>query len=163
MKKIFLAVVAVFALGSCTEDVRRNDPALQGLKDGHDWRAGGFSAHRESGGALVISGANQYEALTLELPSANEGTYVLGNSESRKVTFEISRPGAERTFSTGTNRGDGQIVVTEYNEVLQTVTGTFRFNAVDENSPTPEDPDNDDVLNFQYGIFYRIPVTAVSE
>lgn len=162
MKRLFLAVVAVFALNSCTEDVRRNDPALQGLKDGYDWRAGGSSAHKDAAGSLVISGGNQHEILTLEVPSTAEGTYILGNSEARKVTFEITRPGAQRTFSTGLNRGDGEIIITEYNEVLQTVTGSFRFNAWDEAYTGSDDPANTDVLNFQYGIFYRLPVTQVS-
>ena len=61
------------------------------------------------------------------------------------------------TFATGNGIGDGQIEITEYDVVNNTVSGTFKFNA--EN--IYNNPLAGAVLNFQQGVFYKVPISAV--
>ncbi|MDI5899422.1 DUF6252 family protein [Flavobacterium sp. XS2P67] len=58
------------------------------------------------------------------------------------------------TFSTGFEIGEGQIVITEYDAVNNTITGTFKFNAENTNSNSLASQ----VVNFQHGVFYKVPV-----
>ena len=158
MKKIFLFVFAAIALSSCTEDVRDNSPAFEGLRNGSRWRAPGVVATVGSGGELTISGGNQFETLTLMLPTTDPGTYTLGTNETRKAMFVQILDSGTKTFATGTGIGNGEIDVEIYDEVNKTITGTFRFNAIDEDAVDPEDPTAAETINFIEGHFYKVPV-----
>lgn len=48
----------------------------------------------------------------------------------------------------------GQIIIKEYDNVNQTVSGTFKFDAVNAN----DNPLGSPILNFQYGEFYKVPI-----
>jgi hypothetical protein len=49
---------------------------------------------------------------------------------------------------------NGEIEITEFDNLNMTVSGTFKFNAVNvENNPFGLP-----VVNFQYGEFYRVPI-----
>lgn len=159
MRRIVLLFVAALALVSCSEEIQRNEQALIGIKNGQDWRAGGAFATIDSDGHLTISGGLQYETLTLEVGTTNPGTYPLGVNNTNVAYFTDDTPLVEKIFSTGTGRGDGEIVIQEYNEAARTITGKFRFNAIDEEALDPENPDSLEVVNFTYGNFYRLPVS----
>jgi hypothetical protein len=49
---------------------------------------------------------------------------------------------------------NGEIEITAYDNVNQTVTGKFKFNAVNTNNNPFAEP----IVNFQYGEFYKIPI-----
>lgn len=49
---------------------------------------------------------------------------------------------------------NGEIKITEYDNVNMTVSGKFKFNAANANN----NPFGNPILNFQYGEFYRIPI-----
>lgn len=49
---------------------------------------------------------------------------------------------------------NGQIQITEYDNVNMTVSGKFKFNAANANNNPFAGP----ILNFQYGEFYKIPI-----
>ena len=49
---------------------------------------------------------------------------------------------------------NGEIKITEYDNVNMTVSGKFKFNAANANNS----PFGGPILNFQYGEFYKIPV-----
>lgn len=49
---------------------------------------------------------------------------------------------------------NGEIKITEYDNVNKTVSGKFKFNAANVN----DSPFGGPILNFQYGEFYKIPV-----
>ncbi len=49
---------------------------------------------------------------------------------------------------------NGEIKITEYDNINMTVSGTFKFNAANANG----NPFGGPILNFQYGEFYRIPI-----
>lgn len=49
---------------------------------------------------------------------------------------------------------NGEIKITEYDNVNMTISGKFKFNAVNANNS----PFGGPILNFQYGEFYKIPI-----
>jgi len=153
MKKFASLLLLFVAFTSCSEDIRRNSPALQGLKDNMSWRSAGTTATVSHNGHITITGSRQLETLILKTNSTSEATYTLGTTQQKNATF-IRTSGLEETvYMTGDEGlGDGEIVIEEYDSENMTVTGTFRFNAVNH------DGDVEDVVNFTSGVFYKIPV-----
>jgi len=157
MKKIFasiLLVVAAISLSSCTEEVTRNSPALEGMKDDVRWRARASEATISESGAVTLVGLTQFETLTMTVPSAAPGTYTFGTSDIYKVTYSYQRDGQELLYTTGNGVGDGQLIIDEYDTEKLTISGSFRFNAININ----DNPIGGPILNFQYGKFYKVPV-----
>jgi hypothetical protein len=192
---------------SCQEDVKFNDPGLQGLKDDIFWTAGDTRAYLDANGRLSIEAKTQFETLTLNTSGTNEGTYVLGTTNvNNSVTYSstidnvdleyatVAVPGPVNAitslaggsgYSSGTSvlttggsgsglsvnivanasgvvtsvtlavqNSNGEIKITEYDNVNMTVSGKFKFNAANANNS----PFGGPILNFQYGEFYKIPV-----
>ena len=234
MKRFLSLILVAVAISSCQEDVKFNNPGFQGLKDDVLWIANDTRAYISASGQLSIEAYTDFELITLNTSSANEGTYVLGttntnNSATYTSTFDdvnleyatIAVPGpvsqialsnAGTGYSSGTSvattggsgsgltvnvvanasgivtgltlssRGNaytagdlitvtggnvncrfrvlnvqnsnGEIKITEYDNVNMTVSGKFKFNAANANNS----PFGGPILNFQYGEFYKIPI-----
>jgi hypothetical protein len=154
MKKIAALLFILVALSSCTEEIRRNSPALQGWKDEVLWRAIDAKATLATNGSITITGLTQNETLTLKTSAANPGVYLLGQNDSRMASYLFSQDGNELLYTTGVNIGDGQIKIEEYDQTNMTISGTFRFNAVN----VYNNPLGAETLNYQYGTFYKLPV-----
>jgi len=154
MKKLFLFVSILFAFVSCQEEVKFNNPSFQGLKDNVFWRAVESKALLASNGSLTIEAYTNDEKVILKTTSTIPQTYFLGTSTSKTATYILTDANGSITFSTGFGVGDGQIVITEYDAVNKTVSGTFRFNAKNVNN----NPLGGPTLNFQEGVFYKVPV-----
>ena len=234
MKRFLSLIIVAVAMSSCQEDVKFNNPGFQGLKDDVLWIANDTRAYVSASGQLSIEAYTQFELITLNTSSANEGTYILGttntnNSATYSSTFDdvnleyatIAVPGpvsqialsnAGTGYSSGTSvattggsgsgltvnvvanasgivtgltlssRGNaytagdlitvtggnvncrfrvlnvqnsnGEIKITEYDNVNMTVSGKFKFNAANANNS----PFGGPILNFQYGEFYKIPI-----
>jgi hypothetical protein len=162
MKKQLLYLVLCSAFICCSDNVKLNNPAFEGQKDNEFWRAVDAKATLING-ILTIEGSLRNEKLTLIMPSpANKVsyinknsfvTYVLGTSTTKTATFVSTDKNGITTFSTGLGIGDGQIVITGYDGLNNILSGTFKFNAKNNNSNPLAKPN----LNFQYGNFY-IPV-----
>ena len=154
MKKQILYISLLFAFVSCQEEVKFNNPSFQGLKDDIFWRAVASKATLSSNGALTIEAYTRNEKVTLKTNSKIPQTYILGTISSITAYYTLTEDNGTITFSAGNGFGDGQIEITEYDAVKKTVTGTFRFNA--------ENFDNNPLfgptLNFQQGVFYKVPV-----
>lgn len=119
MMRKFLSLIAItFLMMSCSEDVKFNDPGLQGLKNDSFWRAADVRAY-VTDGKLTIEAYAQYEVLTLGTSSTNLGKYKLGSTNSSNfasyaTTFDdvaieyatIPTPGPVSTVSL-TNVGTG--------------------------------------------------------
>ncbi|MFI0491454.1 DUF6252 family protein [Flavobacterium sp.] len=150
MKKLFLYITLLFALTSCQDNVTFNSPSFQGQKDNIFWRAVDSKATIVSG-SLTIEGLTRNEKVSLKTSSPIKGTYFLGTSTSNTATYIMTDATSTITFTTGFGVGEGQIVISEYDAVNKTVTGTFKFNAVNSILPSS-------ILNFQYGHFYKVPV-----
>lgn len=155
MKKHFLFSALLFVFLSCQDEVKFNYPSFQGQKDNVFWRAVDSKAILGTNGSLSIEAFTRNEKVTLKTTSTLPQTYILGTSTSKMATYVLTDATGTITFSTGTGIGDGQIVIEEYDAVNKTVTGTFKFNA--EN--ILNNPLAGPILNFQYGKFYKVPVT----
>jgi hypothetical protein len=83
-----------------------------------------------------------------------EQLYPLGTSTSKTASYVLTDSNGTTTFTTGTGIGDGQIIITDYDAIENTVSGSFKFNA--EN--IYNNPLAGAVLNFQQGIFYKVPI-----
>jgi hypothetical protein len=148
MKKKFLFIILLCALISCQDNVTFNSPAFQAQKDNVLWRAVDYKATRSSG-SLTIQGFTSNETVTLKTNSPNLGTYVLGINVLNTATYSITDTSGTITYTAGNGVGEGQIVITDYDTVDKTVTGTFKFKAVNNSLINPN-------LNFQYGNFYKV-------
>lgn len=155
MKKIISLIVLLVAFSSCEEDVKFNDPAVQARKDNEVWKATNFTAVRGGDNSLTVTATNGFETLTLRTESVEPGNYTLGEDQLSKASYKVQADGITMEYQTGTNVGDGLIKISnksrETNLTKGYITGTFYFNAVDSDG---------DVVNFQEGIFYKIPIQA---
>jgi len=156
MKKQFLYLFLLFAFISCESDVEFNNPSFEGQKDNVFWRAVDSKAILAANGSLTIEAYTRNEKVTLKTTSTTAQTYPLGTSTSKTATYVFTDATGTITFSTGIGIGDGEIVIEEYDAVNKTITGTFKFNAENINDNPLAGP----ILNFQYGVFYKVPVSA---
>ncbi|KRD11113.1 hypothetical protein ASE21_05195 [Flavobacterium sp. Root901] len=154
MKKYFYFLSFIFLLTSCTEDVKFNNPAFQTLKNNVFWRAQTYKAYFGANGTVIVEGSLGYENVILQTASSSEQTFVLGVNDVSKASYENTLPAESASFSTGTNIGNGQIVITDYDTDTNTISGTFKFNAVNEDESDTENPK----INFTEGVFYKIPI-----
>lgn len=154
MKKYFYFLSLLILLISCTEDVRFNNPAFQTLKDNDFWRAQIYRAGTDANGNFVIEGSLGYEQISFQLSEPFEKTFVLGVDDITKAVYQNTFKGQEAEFRTGAGIGKGEIVVTEYNTAENTISGTFKFTAINSNSENEKQ-----TMLFSEGVFYKIPVT----
>lgn len=158
MKKYFYFLFLILLLSSCTEDVKFNNPAFQTLKDNVFWRAQSYKASVDANENLIIEGAFGFEKVTLQTASITQKTYILGVDNISKASYTNTFTDQMAAFSTGANSGNGQIVVTDYDIQTKTVSGTFKFNAVNLDENDTENPN----VSFTEGVFYKVPVSYAS-
>lgn len=154
MKKLFCLFLAIFTFTSCQEEIKFNNPTFQGIKDNVFWRAISYDATLSSSKVLTIKAYTRNEIVTLKTSSNSMNTYVLGTGTSNTANYKITNKTDEIIFSTGSDFGNGEIVITDYDAVNKTVSGTFKFNVdqIDNN------PLYSSSVNFQNGFFYKIPI-----
>jgi len=153
MKKILLLIVLAVGFTSCEDEVSFSNPSVQGEKDNVFWRATDYRA-TITGGALTVYAYTPYEVLTLTTSSSAPGTYILGEDDIETATYYVEMDGNRSTYSTGEEIGDGEITIDQVQET-GTISGKFKFNAPPENDPLGQ------VVNYQYGVFYKIPITTI--
>ena len=162
MKKVISLFLVAIAFSSCTQEVTFNNPSVQGTKDNYFWRAKSSTATVNAiDSTLTVVALSQFETLTLSIPSpitvvtqANPITYLLGTGEVSEATFSYDVNGQNLFYATGTYAQDGQIILTEYDNVNKTVSGTYRFNAHN----TTNNPLGNVLVNFKQGVFYKVPL-----
>ena len=161
MKKILSLLVLLVAFASCEEDVKFNNPAVQGLKNNELWRATSFEATK-SGTTVIVKASNDVETVTLTINApAPESVHELGVNAVNMAAYDLSVDGIEesyKTFGNATN-GNGMIVIrrAEDNNINATdgqgyISGNFYFNAVNAEGA---------VVNYQEGVFYKVPITVL--
>lgn len=160
MKKIFHLILLLIVVSSCTEDVKFNNPAYQGLKDNVFWRATDYKAYSSTAGNITIEGTLGFEKVILKLPSPTEKTFILGIDDVAVASYFNSIPLSQALeFHTGTNKGNGHVTITEVNAENKTISGTFKFNALNSNETDIEHPK----VTFTEGVFYKIPFEMTTE
>ncbi|WP_452229620.1 DUF6252 family protein [Lacinutrix sp. MEBiC02404] len=156
MKKIFLFVISALFMVSCGEELESNTPALQGKKDGTLWKADYYSAEINSSGQLIINGGRGSEIVTLKIGAA-VGTYVLGEGSASEAVFTSIQDVMHSTNNEPDEiiqiyPADGEIVITDYADSGNKVSGTFWFNAFSDSGLNK--------VNYSQGVFYQIPVSG---
>lgn len=159
MSRFFSIIALFFILLSCEDQVKFNNPAVQGLKDNVVWRATLFTAVQAADGSLTIEAYQRNEILTLITSTTLVKNYPLGTTIANKATLVEKVGDVKTVFSTGINSGDGQIVITEIDAVNHTITGEFKINALNVSA----DPSINPNVNFQKGIFYKVPLTVTTK
>lgn len=147
-------ILLFFLMSSCTEDVKFNNPAFQTLKDNVFWRAQTYKAYLDGDGKIIVEGYLGYEVVKLQTASSNQKTYILGIDNISKAFYSNGNQSEPVEFSTGRNTGNGQIVITDYNIENGTISGTFKFNAVNVDETNTENAK----VSFTEGVFYKVPV-----
>ncbi len=156
MVKLCLSLFILMMFFSC-DDVQFNNPALQGIKDGTElWRATYSAADIDAGG-LVVQGGSNNEILSLVTTRDNVGTYLLGGNYQSEARFEDSEGNIFSTLnppdpSVSVYPADGEIVIVDFENSTNTVSGTFKFNAYTA--------DGLQTVNFIEGEFYQIKLTG---
>ena len=80
----------------------------------------------------------------------NPGIYTLGTGILNTVTYIATDINGTTSFSTGNDKGNGEIVIEKYDAVNKTITDTFKFNA----KKAIDGPS----LYFQKGFFYKVSI-----
>jgi len=162
MKKVAGILTLLIAFCSCTQEIKFNNPSVQGMKDNFLWRAKSSSVISDvANNTLTIMAVYQLETLTVTVQRPTRIvtketpiTYALGVDNFNTVNFHYTLNGTNLNYITGTNVGDGQVIITEFDPAIKTLTGTFRFNS--KNSTN--NPLGNDIINFNQGVFYKIPI-----
>ena len=158
MKKIIYLLICTLGLTSCSDDLVFNSPAFLGYNNGELWEANTFRANVDTFGDLVITGIRNESIINLKTDNTVEGVYQLGNTVSSAVyqndfglaytTNNVPNPEVQIYPS------EGEIVITEFNLIERTVSGTFNFNGFDSTGFMSE--------NFNRGYFYNIPILNIA-
>jgi hypothetical protein len=135
-----------------------NNPSLQGLKDNVFWRALQSKAVVSNDGTVAIEAVTLKENLTLHLSSVQEKTYLLDNSAVDYVTYTSRESSPEISLTSKNGMGKGKVIVSEYDEVNKTITGTFTFVITTPVTGTQEVKE----FYFSQGVFYKVPVSKES-
>ena len=159
MKKIAALFALVLTMSACSDEITRNNPAFEGLKDGDSWRAADVTAIKSANGTIILTGATQYETLVLKTVSPAPSTYTLGTGIANQASFLINQNLQEISYQTGVDKGEGKIIITEFDDVNQTITGSFEFKAPKLGPTLPTDLEPSE-LHFQKGVFYKIPLES---
>ncbi len=163
MKKILCFILIAVSLISCGEDVQiDNTGVFRGIKDNGMWEGGNAKATIGVGSKLTIEAVTLTEVMSLKIPlppmtidPRNEATFVthiLGTSNTKKASYILTTPTEQYVYETNIGVGDGQVVISQYDG--NTVSGTFRFNALN----TDPDSEGQPLVNLQEGVFYKVPV-----
>jgi hypothetical protein len=78
---------------------------------------------------------------------------ILWEQASKTAKYVLTDSDGTITFETGSGIGDGQIIITEYDAGINTVSGTFKFNA--------ENSDNNPegfCIEFSTRCLYKVPI-----
>jgi len=147
-------IMLLFLFSSCTEDIKFNNPAFQTLKDNVFWRAQSYEAQISQDGRVVITGFLGYEKIGLQLPSTEAKTYTISSNSNTRAFYYNEIDTMSYLYSAERNLGSGQITITEYDIESKTISGTFKFNAVN----TGENDNDKANISFTEGVFYKVPV-----
>ena len=155
MKKIIFLLILIFTLSGCQDEVKFNDPAFQGLKQGILWRATSFDAKKTSNGFLVFTATKGYETITIRTDQVIPHTSQFGTNIDNFAEFVNNSIEFQNKYSTGFGEGKGEIIITDYSN--GTVSGSFNFIAI--NTDTSINSPN--AINFSKGAFYGVPVVII--
>ena len=157
MRKLILLIAVVFAVVSCEEDVRFNNPSFQALKNDVFWRAIDSRATVAADGSLSIEAFTSNEILSIKTTGSVKGSeYLLGGGNSQNVVYSLKENSQVTIYRTDGNTANGRITLTEFDEVNKTISGTFKFSI-----KNLDDSDlKNTIISFREGVFYKVPISS---
>lgn len=106
MKRFLSLFLIALAFVSCQEDLKTNTPGFQAMKDDVLWRANDVRAYVSSTGELSIEALNQFEQVTLNTNSTDEGVYILGTTDdSNAATYDSNFNDLQLSYATNAIEG----------------------------------------------------------
>lgn len=156
MKKIVIIFWLAVSLISCSEDIKFNDPAFQGVVNNESWRSTSREAQLNTDGSITIKGMRGYETMEIQIATtALNDTISFGNNNSSFAKFTVNAPESLTIYETTVAGGNGKVVLEEINLLEGFVSGKVLF----FNAPiTFGLPIYESSLNFYDGTFYRVPI-----
>ena len=156
MKKLlFISIVFIFF--SCEDELSNKIPAFEATINGNfDWAADSYVATLQNN-QLSITGTSPFGTIAMQIDSLELGSYNLYSWTDDFAIFQDTLQYS--TQNDGVNSiahlSDGLIDINEIDNVNNTVSGHFHFDAY---SGTGEY-----TINLSEGVFYKIPITSDSQ
>ena len=153
MKKIlFISIIFIFF--NCEDDITDKIPAFEARVNGNfDWTAQTFNATIQNN-QLSLSGNNPFGTVSILIDSLDVGTYNLYSWTDDFAVFQDTLQYSTRNDGIGSLAflSDGQIDISEIDNVNNTVSGHFHFDAYNSSG--------DYTVNISEGVFYKIPISS---
>jgi hypothetical protein len=101
MKNIVYLFAFAFSILSCTNDIKKNNPAMQAKVNDVVWRATDARITPNEEGGITITALTLNETITLNTNSNEPGTYIFGSTnQDNYVTYDLSISGVLSSFET---------------------------------------------------------------
>ena len=153
MKKI-LYISIIFIFFNCEDDITDKIPAFEARVNGNfDWTAQTFNATIQNN-QLSLSGNNPFGTVSILIDSLHVGTYNLYSWTDDFAVFQDTLQYSTRNDGVGSLAflSDGQIDISEIDNINNTVSGHFHFDAYNSSG--------DYTVNISEGVFYKIPISS---
>ena len=153
MKKI-LYISIIFIFFNCEDSITDKIPAFEARVNGNfDWTAQTFNATIQNN-QLSLSGNNPFGTVSILIDSLDVGTYNLYSWTDDFAVFQDTLQYSTRNDGIGSLAflSDGQIDISEIDNVNNTVSGHFHFDAYNSSG--------DYTVNISEGVFYKIPISS---
>lgn len=153
MKKI-LYISIIFIFFNCEDDITDKIPAFEARVNGNfDWTAQTFNATIQNN-QLSLSGNNPFGTVSILIDSLDVGTYNLYSWTDDFAVFQDTLQYSTRNDGIGSLAflSDGQIDISEIDNINNTVSGHFHFDAYNSSG--------DYTVNISEGVFYKIPISS---
>ena len=153
MKKI-LYISIIFIFFNCEDDITNKIPAFEARVNGNfDWTAQTFNATIQNN-QLSLSGNNPFGTVSILIDSLDVGTYNLYSWTDDFAVFQDTLQYSTRNDGVGSLAflSDGQIDISEIDNINNTVSGHFHFDAYNSSG--------DYTVNISEGVFYKIPISS---
>ena len=153
MKKI-LYISIIFIFFNCEDSITDKIPAFEAKVNGNfDWTAQTFNATIQNN-QLSLSGNNPFGTVSILIDSLDVGTYNLYSWTDDFAVFQDTLQYSTRNDGVGSLAflSDGQIDISEIDNINNTVSGHFHFDAYNSSG--------DYTVNISEGVFYKIPISS---
>jgi hypothetical protein len=134
-------------MASCTQNIERDEPAFQGVRDSIFFQGSLNSAVLNPNGSIAVRGATQLEEVRILVSDVGSQEVVLGeNAASGNTATYINQFGT--IFSTNNSNASGRVSLQLNGD--NTVSGTYNFVALTENDT--------DTVTFSRGFIFEVPI-----
>ena len=153
MKKLIIISI-VFMFYNCENELSNKIPSFEAvINDNFNWVADSYVATVQNN-QLSITGTGQFGTIAMQVDSPEVRSYNLSSLTEEFAIFQDTLQFS--TQNDGVNSiaflGDGYIDINEIDNVNNTITGHFHFDAYNLTGEY--------TINISEGVFYRIPITS---